>query len=136
MDTTRVTGLAQSYQVKEKMTTPSGGTYTQNDGDTYIGRSTNMLFGRGDRIGVYKQTDGSNKIDKKPSLCVGREFSTTFVYSQAYIEQTLIPNWKQAVKNLLVTVNGVICSGISFFIIAASCVQNYYFFGEIGRFFE
>ena len=105
MDTTRVTGSAKSYQVKEKMTTPSGGTYTQNDGDTYIGRSTNMLFGRGDRIGVYKQTDGSNKIDKKPSLCVGREFSTTFVYSQAYIEQTLIPNWKQAVKNLLVTVN-------------------------------
>ena len=105
MDTTRVTGSAQSYQVKEKMTTPSGGTFTQNDGDTYIGRATNMLFGRGDRIGVYKQTDGSNKIDKKPSLCVGREFSTTFVYSQAYIEKTLIPNWKQAVKNLLVTVN-------------------------------
>ena len=105
MDTTRVTGSAQSYQVKEKMTTPSGGTFTQNDGDTYIGRATNMLFGRGDRIGVYKQTDGSNKIDKKPALCVGREFSTTFVYSQGYIEQTLIPNWKQAVKNLLVTVN-------------------------------
>ena len=105
MDTTRVTGSAQSYQVKEKMTTPSGGTFTQNDGDTYIGRSTNMLFGRGDRIGVYKQTDGSNKIDKKPALCVGREFSTTFVYSQGYIEKTLIPNWKQAVKNLLVTVN-------------------------------
>lgn len=105
MDTTRVTGSAQSYQVKEKMTTPSGGTFTQNDGDTYIGRATNMLFGRGDRIGVYKQTDGSNKIDKKPALCVGREFSTTFVYSQGYIEKTLIPNWKQAVKNLLVTVN-------------------------------
>ena len=105
MDTTRVTGSAQSYQVKEKMTTPSGGTFTQNDGDTYIGRATNMLFGRGDRLGVYKQTDGSNKIDKKPSLCVGREFSTTFVYSQGYIEKTLIPNWKQAVKNLLVTVN-------------------------------
>ena len=105
MDTTRVTGSAQSYQVKEKMTTPSGGIFTQNDGDTYIGRATNMLFGRGDRLGVYKQTDGSNKIDKKPALCVGREFSTTFVYSQGYIEKTLIPNWKQAVKNLLVTVN-------------------------------
>ena len=104
-DTARVTSSAETYQVKEKMSTPSGGTFTQNDGDTYIGRSTNILFGRGDRIGVYKQTDGSYKIDKKPALCVGRQFSTAFVYSQAYIEQTLIPNWKQAVKNLLVTVN-------------------------------
>ena len=104
-DTVRITNSAETYQVKEKMTTPSGGTFTQNNGDTYIGRGTNMLFGRGDRIGVYRQPDGTNKIEKKPALCIGRQFSTTFIYSQAYIEQTLIPNWKQAVKNLLVTVN-------------------------------
>jgi hypothetical protein len=104
-DTVKVTSSAETYQVKEKIMTPSGGTYTQNDGDTYIGRATNLLFGRGDQIGVYKQPDGSNKIEKKYALCVGREFTTTFVYSQAYIEQTLIPNWKQAAKSLLVTVD-------------------------------
>ena len=104
-DTVRLTSSAETYQVKEKIMTPSGGTYTQNDGDTYIGRGTNLLFGRGDNIGVYKQPDGSNKIDKKYALCVGRQFTTTFVYSQAYIEQTLIPNWKQTAKSLLVTVD-------------------------------
>ena len=104
-DTVKVTSSSESYEVKEKIMTPSGGTYTQNDGDTYIGRGTNLLFGRGDRIGVYKQPDGTNKIEKKYALCLGRNFTTTFVYSQAYIEQILMPNWKQAAKSLLVTVD-------------------------------
>ena len=103
-DTVKVTGSSTSYEVKEKIMTPSGGIYTQKDGDTYIGRATNLLFGRGDNIGIYQQQDGTNRIQKKYALCVGREFNTTFVYSQAYIEQTLIPNWKLAARSLLVTV--------------------------------
>ena len=48
------------------MKTPSGSTFTQNDGDTDIGRSANLTMGRGDEIGIFKQTDGSFKIDMQP----------------------------------------------------------------------
>ena len=104
-DTARTTSIAKTYEVKETMKTPNGGTYTQNDGDTYIGRSANLTLGRGDEIGIFKQTDGSFQIDKKPAICIGREFKTTFIYSQAYIEQTLIPNWQKTIENKLIIVD-------------------------------
>ena len=104
-DTVRTTASASSYQVKESMKTPGGSTFTQNDGDTYIGRSANLTMGRGDEIGIFKQTDGSFKIDMEPAICIGREFTTTFIYSQAYIEQTLIPNWKKTIESRLIVVD-------------------------------
>ena len=104
-DTARTTSIANTYEVKETLKTPNGSTYTQNDGDTYIGRSANLTLGRGDEIGIFKQTDGSFKIDQQQAICIGREFKTTFVYSQAYIEQTLIPNWKKIIENKLIIVD-------------------------------
>ena len=104
-DTVRTTASASSYEVKEVMKTPGGSTFTQNDGDTYIGRSANLTMGRGDEIGIFKQDDGSFKIDMEPAICIGREFTTTFIYSQAYIEQTLIPNWKKTIESRLIVVD-------------------------------
>ena len=104
-DTVRTTASASSYEVKESMKTPGGSTFTQNDGDTYIGRSANLTMGRGDEIGIFKQTDGSFKIDMEPAICIGREFTTTFVYSQAYIKQTLIPNWRKTIESRLIVVD-------------------------------
>ena len=104
-DTVRTTASASSYEVKEVMKTPGGSTFTQNDGDTYIGRSANLTMGRGDEIGIFKQADGSFKIDMEPAICIGREFTTTFIYSQAYIEQTLIPNWKKTIESRLIVVD-------------------------------
>ena len=104
-DTVKTTSEARSYEVKEIMKTPNGGTFTQNDGDTYIGRSANLTLGRGDEIGIFKQDNGSFKIDVQPAICIGREFKTTFVYSQAYIEQTLIPNWKKTIESRLIIVD-------------------------------
>ena len=104
-DTVKTTSEARSYEVKEIMKTPNGGTFTQNDGDTYIGRSANLTLGRGDEIGIFKQDNGSFMIDVQPAICIGREFKTTFVYSQAYIEQTLIPNWQKTIESRLIIVD-------------------------------
>ena len=41
----------------------------------------------------------------EPAICIGREFTTTFVYSQAYIEQTLIPNWRKTIESRLIVVD-------------------------------
>lgn len=70
----------------------------QYKGDTYIGRSTNMLFGKGNTLGFFKQKDGSYKIDTHESIVMSQQFGTYFAYPQEYIEETLIPNWKAIIK--------------------------------------
>lgn len=70
----------------------------QYHGDTYIGRSTNMLFGKGNTLGFFKQDDGTYKIDIHESIVVSESFGTYFAFPQEYIEETLIPNWKAIIK--------------------------------------
>ncbi|MBR5688533.1 MAG: hypothetical protein IKX36_11360 [Prevotella sp.] len=70
----------------------------QYHGDTYIGRSTNMLFGKGNTLGFFKQDNGSYKIDIHESIVVSESFGTYFAFPQEYIEETLIPNWKAIIK--------------------------------------
>ncbi len=98
-----------TYTVTDAMSTPSAmvidletKTYKPEGGDTYIGRSTNLLFSKGRILGIYKQDDGSYKIDQKEGITVGQEFGTEFVFPQAYIENTLIPNWEAIIKSKLV----------------------------------
>lgn len=93
--------LGSSYTVTETMKTPAGGTYTQRDGDTFIGRSTNLLFGKGESVDLFRQDDGTFKLGQKESICTGEQFSTTFVYPHQYIEDVLIPNWQLMIDNFL-----------------------------------
>ena len=97
-----------TYTVTEQMVTPSSMTidlstmtFVPETGDTYIGRSTNLLFSKGRMLGLYKQDDGTYKLDVKNGVTVGQEFDTKFVFPQAYIENTLIPNWEAIIKSKL-----------------------------------
>ncbi len=97
-----------TYTVTEQMVTPSSMvadyktmTYYPEGGDTYIGRSTNLLFSKGRMLGIYKQSDDTYKLDVKDGVTVGQEFDTEFVFPQAYIENTLIPNWEAIIKSKL-----------------------------------
>ena len=92
---------ANSYTISEAKTTPSGNTYTQRNGDTFIGRATNLLFGKGEAIGLFKQPDGTYKIDQEEAICTGETFSTTFIYSHQYIEDDLLPNWERLIDSYL-----------------------------------
>ena len=97
-----------TYTVNEQMVTPSSMVvdnktmaYYPEGGDTYIGRSTNLLFSKGRMLGIYKQSDDTYKLDVKDGVTVGQEFDTEFVFPQAYIENTLIPNWEAIIKSKL-----------------------------------
>ncbi len=92
---------ANSYTISETKTTPSGITYTQRNGDTFIGRATNLLFGKGEAIGLFKQSDGTYKIDQQETICTGETFSTTFIYPHQYIEDVLLPNWEALIDGYL-----------------------------------
>ena len=81
-----------SYRVTQEVHGTTEG--IQNNGDTYIGRSTNMLFGKGLSLGFYKKDNGDVVLDTRESLVVSQKFGTYFAYPQEYIEETLIPNWQ------------------------------------------
>ena len=94
----------RTYSVSTTMKTPSGSKYVQNNGDTYIGRASNLSFGLGRYVGLIKQEDGSYKLGDKTSLCTSESYKTTFVLPQQYVEETLIPNWQAIIKDKLVWV--------------------------------
>lgn len=93
-----------TYSVAEQIHGTTEG--IQNNGDTYIGRSTNLLFGKGWNLGIYKQPDGTYKIQTVEGVTVSESFGTYFAYPQEYIEETLIPNWQALVRSRLQTVSG------------------------------
>lgn len=97
---------ADTYSVTEQMKTPSNAKFVQYQGDTYIGRASNLLFGKGRELNLFKNSDGTYSIDTKESICVGQSFTTTFVYPQAHIEETLIPNWEAILDEKLVYMEG------------------------------
>ena len=97
-----------TYSVTSTMTTPASmiadpetKTFASENGDTYIGRATNLLFSKGLILGLFKQDDGTFKLEEKDGITVSQSFGTTFVYPQAYILNTLIPNWKEIIRSKL-----------------------------------
>lgn len=92
---------SNTYSVSTTIKTPSSGKFVQNMGDTYIGRASNLMFGKGRFVGLIKQNDGTYKLGDKESLCTALTYSTTFVLPQQYVIETLIPNWKAIIKSKL-----------------------------------
>lgn len=95
-----------SYSVSEVVKTPTDILSVQNNGDTYIGRATNMQFGEGRMVGIFKQSDGTYKLDQQNAVTIGESFGTYFVYSQRYLLTTLIPNWQKLIDDKLTHVEG------------------------------
>lgn len=98
-----VNGTDTTYTVSTEMTTPDEmqyidehEAYEPEGGDTYIGRSTNLLFSQGRLLDIFKTSDGY-AIDEQDGITVGQRFSTAFVYPQAYILNVLIPNWQKII---------------------------------------
>ena len=104
-----VTGSDSTYTTTMAMTTPASMQYVNEHeafepegGDTYIGRSTNLLFSKGRMLGIFKDGD-DYVIGDKEGITVGQQFSTSFVLPQAYILNTLIPNWEAIIRDRLTT---------------------------------
>ena len=112
-DSDYITDYNDTYTVSEKISTPSKMVYSlpKNQfipeyNDTYIGRSTNLTFSKARLLGFYQQSDGSYKLAEKDGVSVSESFDTQFSYTQAYIIDVLIPNWKALIKDRLIHVDG------------------------------
>lgn len=73
-------------------------------GDVFIGSATNLLFGEAREVVIERSADGEYSVGVRDALSIGERFTTTFQYTQSYIEGSLIPNLKKVRNSLLHTV--------------------------------
>lgn len=89
-----------STELHNRIATSDSEDYVGSMADVYIGKSTNLIFGRTNKLGLFPGGTSSitgslgNKFDltNKEVLATGIEFATAFNYTQNHIEGYLIPN--------------------------------------------
>ena len=90
--------------VKNKRVSTSSIGFIGSSGDVFIGCATNLLFGEAREVVIERGKDGEYSVGVRDALSMGERFTTTFQYTQSYIESTLIPNLKKVRNSLLHTV--------------------------------
>ena len=76
--------------------------------DVFIGTSTNLLFGVCRQVHIkWNEENGTPEIIKEDVLAMDEQFSTFFNYTQYYIKETLIPNFRKLRNALLTKVSDV-----------------------------
>ena len=76
--------------------------YVGAQGDVFIGEATNIIFGNARSVGFQKNpTSGDIELDMFNNYVTGQEFATHFQYTQNYIENTLIPGFREFRNDIL-----------------------------------
>ncbi|MBR6432042.1 MAG: hypothetical protein IKS64_04245, partial [Muribaculaceae bacterium] len=70
-----------TYSNSTSTSTSSSNTYVGRDGDVFIGYSTNYIIGSADKVGLFKQDDGSWGIGMKETMTMDEKFNTHFEFS-------------------------------------------------------
>ncbi|MBR6431767.1 MAG: hypothetical protein IKS64_02850, partial [Muribaculaceae bacterium] len=96
-----------TYSNSTSTSTSSNYNYVGRDGDVFIGYSTNYIIGAADKVGLFKQDDGSWGIGMKETVTMDEKFNTHFEYSQKYIETTLFDNIKRTRNTMLKHINSM-----------------------------
>ena len=71
-------------------------------GDVFIGRAKNYLFGAARTIGFKEESTDNYVLDLDMGITRGVEYGTYFNYAQNYIENTLLPNLEGLRDGLLI----------------------------------
>ena len=87
--------------------TSSDMNYVGRDGDVFIGYSTNYIIGAADKVGLFKQDDGSWGVGVQETMAMDEKFNTHFEYSQKYIETTLFDNIKRTRNSMIKHINSM-----------------------------
>lgn len=83
-----------SFTTSRAISTSSDPMYDGPDADLYIGISRNYLFGTAKKVGLRHQADDTMTLGAEDILTMGDSLETTFAYTQYYIINTLIPEYK------------------------------------------
>ena len=79
--------------------------YDGPEGDVYIGTSTSLVYGDGQKVMLVDDQAGGFKVGTKEVIATAQTLGTTFAYSQYYILNDLIPNYKRLREAKLIQVS-------------------------------
>lgn len=96
------TTYVSTTTVTRTISTSAAPEYVGAQGDVYIGRSTNLVFGKARQVGFHRKADNSVGIDLEDITTTNMTFGTMFMYTQNYVENVLIPNY-ELLRNSLIT---------------------------------
>ena len=88
-------GTSWSYTTTEAFSTSAEPIYDGPDGDVFVGTSTSLLYGDGQEVMLVNTQEGGYRIGTQEIVATGNKLETTFAYSQYYIINQLIPNYKR-----------------------------------------
>lgn len=90
-----------STTVTDAISTSSDQYHVGSSGDVFIGISNNIVVGDCNRLGFYRNLDGSIVLDCRKASMLSLEERTSFIYSAYEIEYVMIPKWKALRNELL-----------------------------------
>ncbi len=100
--------LSMTTTTTTEISTSDAPDYVGAAGDVYIGVSTNVVLGQCKDLSIKKdEVTGEYGFSVDDILMSSEQFTTSFNYTQAYIEGSLIPNLEKQRDNLLVQVADV-----------------------------
>ena len=88
--------------ITQTISTSAAPEYVGDQGDVFVGTSTNVIFGKARNIG-FKRIDDSDEaaLGLDDIVTTGLEYKTMFNYTRNYIEHVLFPEFYQLRKTLL-----------------------------------
>ena len=98
--------ITYTFTNTETISTSSDTEYIGANGDVYIGASTNLIIGDCKTVDFFR--DGEDKpFVVKDSLClaIGDTINTSFMYTQAEIENKQIPEWEKLRASIQIPFN-------------------------------
>ncbi len=102
-----ITTNTTTIEVTRAISTSSDPEFVGADADLYIGKSSNLLFGKARGVGLKENDQGVPEVAVSDVITIGKKFKTNFVYTQYQIENVIVPNLKTIRNGLLVWVEDV-----------------------------
>lgn len=94
------TTVESTVTITHSVSTSDDADYVGADGDVFIGRATNIIIGNARNVG-FKRNGDDFELGLKDVISTGVNFGTTFNYTQSYIKNTLLPNYKKMRQDML-----------------------------------
>ena len=88
-------GASYAYTTTEDFATSSEPYYDGPNGDVFIGNTSSLVYGDGQKVMLVNDQAGGYKVGTQEVVATAERLNTTFAYSQDYIINQLIPNYKR-----------------------------------------
>ena len=85
----------------EKISTATDAAHVGRKGDTYIGNAVNIYYGEGRYLLFKKKKDGSVFLTDSTGVTSALELGTSYNFSEYYLVNTVIPEWKRLRNTML-----------------------------------